>query len=140
MTFYKMFRLLLFLLLIPSVTFGSPKKKPLWTEYEARFHVIDGSQPVITIRWWSMDSSGPYQEYLEIWRKSMKFGYGNRFHVEKLVGVDHDGKKKKGQVVIAEILDTKTKLRLSFRSDKKAFYKSYSKQWMEKRLLKYPSQ
>ena len=133
-----MIRIILLSFLISGVACAGPKKKPNWSEYEASFHVYEGQQPVVTIRWWSMDSSGPYQEYPEIWRKGMKFGHGKRFQVEKLTGVDYDGLKKKGQVVTAVVVDTKTKKKLTFSSDRNAFYKSYTKEWMQKRLLKYP--
>jgi hypothetical protein len=129
---------ILFLAFVPSLCLAEPKKRPTWTEYEARFHCYEGQQPVVTLRWWSMDVAGPSQEYPEIWRKGMKFGIGNRFRVESLTGVDQDGKKKAGQVVTAEVLDTQTSKKITFRSDRPTLYLSFTDEWMKKRLLKFP--
>lgn len=138
-----MFRLLLLLLLIgfPSVCLSGPKKgkgeaKVAWTEYQAEFVCNEGSQPTVIIQWFSMNSDGSYREYPEIWRKGMKFGYGERFRVESLSGVDQDGKRKKGQVVEAAIIDTKTNQKILFRSDNSTTFKSYTEDWMKQHVLK----
>ncbi len=125
-------------MLISSVVCAAPGKKPNGSEYEASFHAYEGHQPVVTIRWWSMDARGPFTEYPEIWRKGMKFGHGQRFAVESLSGVDSSGVKKKGEVVEAVVLDTKTKHKLIFRSGQNAFYKSYSEEWMQRHQKKFP--
>jgi len=143
-----MFRLLPLLLLMtlaslsyclaaPEKGKGKSKAKLIWTEYEANFTCQEGRQPVVTIKWFAMDTAGAYQEYPEIWRKGMKFGYGERLRVESLSGVDHDGNQKKGQIVVATILDTKTGQRILFRSDHQSFtHASYSAEWMQQRILK----
>lgn len=138
-------RLLLLLVLligVAPVCLSGPKKgkgqaKVAWTEYEAEFVCREGSQPTVIIQWFSMDTAGSYREYPQTWRKGMKFGYGERFLVESLSGVDQDGKRKKGQVVEATILDTKTGQKFSFRSGDSSTYKSYTAEWMQQHLLKF---
>jgi hypothetical protein len=84
------------------------EKEPFWTEYALSFSVQDGHQPFLTMRWWSMKAPGPFQEYAEIWRKNVRVGYGDRFLVEDITGLDYDGNKKKDKVVVVTILDTIT--------------------------------
>ena len=129
---------ILLLAFMPSICLAEPKKKPTWTEYEASFNCYEGQQPVITVRWWSLDSSGSYQEYPEIWRKGLKFGLGNRFRVESLSGVDKDGKKRPGQVVMTEILDTTTNKKVRFRSDRPTVFRSFTDEWMKEHSQKFP--
>jgi hypothetical protein len=80
-----------------------------------------------------MKAPGPFQEYAEIWRKNVRVGYGDRFLVEDITGLDYDGNKKKDKVVVVTILDTITKERITFRSDdpKHRLVMSYSKEWMK---------
>lgn len=67
----------------------------------------------------------------------MKFGLGNRFLVTSLSGVDHDGMKNEGEVVTAEIEDTVSKKRFTFRSDGRRYHRSFSKEWMRKHAEKF---
>lgn len=68
----------------------------------------------------------------------MKFGLGDRFLVTSLTGVDHDGMKKKGMVVIAVIEDTISKKSITFRSDGSWHSRSFSDEWMVKHAEKFP--
>lgn len=132
-------RYLVVAFLAVGTSYGNPAKKPpRWTDYEADFMVQNGDQPVVILRWWSMDSKGPCQEYPQIWRKGMKFGLGDRFLVTSLTGVDHDGMKKKGVVVVAVIEDTITNKKITFRSDGSRYSRSFSKDWMRKHAEKFP--
>lgn len=85
-----------------------------------------------------METKGSCHEYPEIWRKGLKFGLGNRFRVTSLTGVDHDGMKKEGAVVIAVIEDTAAKKTITFQSDGKRYYRSFSDEWMRTRTEKFP--
>jgi hypothetical protein len=125
---------------MPALCLAEPgKKKPVWTDYEAGFHCYKDMQPVVTLSWASMDARGWHREYAQIWRKGQTFGLGKRFRVESLSGVDKDGKKKPGAVVLAEILDTTTNKKFSFNSDRPIAFRTYTDEWLIKHSEKFPA-
>jgi len=112
--------------------------KPTWSEYQMHLNTFDGKQPVITIRWLSIDSAGTLSKYHQVWRKDMKFGINDRFLVINMEGVNHNGFKKKDQDIKIQIQDTTNDNIISFQSVEPYTYKSYSDEWMKTYHEKYP--